>query len=86
MGSPQPRKENPFLLGLGLTMTSLQCLKLSKVAIYLKWMGFLGQNSSLPGLFSSFQRECVYLLGCFFSFKLRSLLRFLAKVRTSFLP
>lgn len=67
-------------------MTSLQCLKLSKVAIYLKWMGFLGQNSSLPGLFSSFQRECVYLLGCFFSFKLRSLLRFLAKVRTSFLP
>ena len=53
MGSP-PRKENLSILGVGLTMTYLLCWKLSKVAIYLKWMGLIGLNSSRRGSLNPF--------------------------------
>ena len=59
VGSP-PRKENPSILGVGLTMTSLLCWKLSKVAIYLKWMGLIGLNSSLRGSLNPFN-ESLYI-------------------------
>ena len=35
-------------------MTSLLCWKLSKVAIYLKWMGLIGLNSSRRGSLNPF--------------------------------